>query len=262
MNVIDLHSHLLPGLDDGPAAVGESLEMARAAAADGITCAVATPHVDHGYGIAPAAILAAAIALRTALREADVDLEVLTGGEVTVTRLPELSDPELSAVALGRSSWVLLECPLRPAREALDRGVFELSLRGYRPLLAHPERSPDLQRDPDRVAKLVDRGALCSVSAGALVGSFGSTVRKFAFRLLAEGLVHNIASDAHDPHRRPLVLGAARDVAAEREGPEVARWLVEDVPNALLEGAEPPAPPAGRRAGRSRWSRFRPMTRS
>ncbi len=255
--MIDLHCHLLPGLDDGPGSVEESVRMARAALEDGVDCLVATPHIDHVHHVEPQHILESTLALRRALREVDLPLRVLTGGEVTIARAAELSDAELRAVALGTSSWVLLECPLVRGAGSLEETVFSLQLRGFRALLAHPERSPQLMGDVDRVEELVRRGALCSVSGGALLGRFGSMARVFARKLLDQGLVHNVGSDAHDGEKRPPTLARALEAAvtgASRH-PVTARWLGHDVPEALLaDGPLPPRPVPGRwRGGARRW---------
>lgn len=252
--MIDLHSHLLPGIDDGPGSMEQSIAMARGAEADGIKTVVATPHVDHAHRVVPARIPTVALEVRSALQAAKVDISLLTGGELSITRLSELTEPELRTVALGRSSWVLLECPLRRAgARALEAAVFELRVRGYSPLLAHPERSPDLLSDVKRVRALVAGGCLCSITAGALLGQFGTTSRRFALQLLDEGLAHNVASDGHDADRRPLALAQAMKMLSSRgpTGDALARWLVEDVPRALLEDRPVPDRPEGREGGRS-----------
>lgn len=247
--MIDLHSHLLPGLDDGPRTDAEALVMARRARKDGITSVVATPHIDHVHGVTAADVLRAGLALRRMLAAAQVEVNVLTGGEVTAMRASELSDSELRAVALGSSSWVLLECPLSRTAPALEEAVFALELRGFRVVLAHPERSPQLLGNVERVRELVGRGALCSITGGSLLGRFGSPPKTFCVKLLAEGLVHNVASDAHDDARRPLALAEAV-AEAVRVGPfrpGFARWLTHDVPEAVLaDRPVPDLPPAGR----------------
>lgn len=252
--MIDLHAHLLPGLDDGPRTNEDALVMARRARKDGIECVVATPHVDHVHGVTPTAILVAALRLRRALIDAKIDVKILTGGEVTAIRASELTDAELRAVALGASSWVLLECPLTRRAVALEEAVFNLELRGFRAVLAHPERSPQLLGNIERVRTLVDRGALCSVTGGSLLGRFGSTAKAFVAKLLAQGLVHNVASDGHDDEARPLSLAeaVAEAVRVSPARPGFARWLTHDVPEAILADEPVPALPAEGRPERRR----------
>jgi protein-tyrosine phosphatase len=243
--VIDLHAHLLPGLDDGPRDLEGALKMARAAVAAGTTTMAATPHIDHAMGVDPRGVRPAVAELREALAEAGIPLEVVPGGEVALTRLTELSDEDLEAVCLGDSRWILLECPLDPTGGPMEEATFSLQVRGFDVLLAHPERSPQFLRQPDRLRGLVDQGARTSVTASALGGTFGRTAQSVALRFLQEGLVHSLASDAHDHRRRPPEI-AAGVAAAEQKLPGTARlatWLTEEVPGAIVAGASIPAPP-------------------
>jgi protein-tyrosine phosphatase len=243
--MIDLHAHLLPGVDDGPRGLDEALDMARGAVAAGIETMAATPHIDHIHGIAPGSVGPAVERLRAALAEAGIPLAVIAGGEVALTRLPELADDELAAVALGGGRWILLECPLDLAGGPLEEAVFSLQVRGFEVLLAHPERAPMFLRAPDRVRGLVDQGARTSITAGALAGAFGRPPQKLALRLLEEGLVHSVASDAHDARRRPPDLRAGMQ-EAERRLPGAAAlepWLIREVPGAIAGGTPVPDPP-------------------
>jgi protein-tyrosine phosphatase len=244
--VIDLHSHLLPGIDDGPATVDDALALARAAAAAGTTTMVATPHIDHKWQVDPREVTSRVEQMREALADARIELAVLPGGEVTLTRLTELEPDEVDAVRLGGGPYVLLECPHRSTiGTEFPIAVDHLHRRGERILLAHPERSPVFRRDPDTLAALVSGGVLTSITAASLLGTFGSTVQSFSFRLIREGLVHNVASDSHEAHRRGPELMAGL-LAADREFPgfiEHADWLTRAVPEAVLAGSElPPRP--------------------
>ncbi len=243
--MIDLHCHLLPGIDDGPATLADALAMARAAVAAGITTIAATPHVDHHFRLDPTGFAARAAELREALAFDGIELEVVAGGEVAPARLPDLEDGALEAVALGGGPYVLLECPLTQSAPTMGPAVAYLTRRGRKVLLAHPERSPGLQRDLSALAAMVQDGALTQVTAGALAGDHGSTARRTAIQMLRAGLVHCIASDAHDTDRRPpdLLRGIR---AAEADVPGLAdrtAWMTEEVPAAILEGRAPAAPP-------------------
>ena len=253
--VIDLHTHVLPGIDDGPATVEGSLEMARAAVADGATTLVATPHVAWDVPNDSAIIEAGVEALQRELDDAGIELTIRTGAEVTVTRAYELDDGELRRLHLGRGGWLLLECPLSMAAPGFDAAAYAIADRGHRIVLAHPERSPTLHRDPELLRRMVDAGMLTSITAGALLGRFGSTVKRFAVWMIEQDLVHNVASDAHDAQRRPPGL---REALAEAESDlpglsERAEWLTLSVPAAMLAGnpiPEAPGPvPAQRRRG-------------
>lgn len=244
--MIDLHCHVLPGIDDGPATLEESLELARVAQQAGLTTLVATPHVSWRYVNGPETIRHGVEAVRTALRSERIDVEVRPGAEIAVSRLGDLSDHDLCDLRLGDGPWLMIEAPLTSSVGDLETILDAIHRRGHWIVLAHPERSPVFLREPRRLGTLVSRGVLCSITASSLVGVFGSTVRRFALALMREGLVHNVTSDAHDAQRRPPVVRS--DVLAATAGsPELSariEWMTEEVPRAILEGDVLPKPPA------------------
>src|SRR3954447_10756725 len=244
--MIDLHSHILPGIDDGPATMAGSLELARAAVEAGTRTILATPHIHDDAGIDPERIAAGLEELRAALAHADIPLEVLAGGEIAIWRLIDLDTDTLKRLALGGGPYLLVESPFSPVVGDFEPMVLDLHARGHRVLLAHPERCPAFQRDPARLERLVEAGALVQITAGSMTGAFGSTVRRFTVAILREGLAHVVASDAHDSVRRPPGLRAGFP-ALERELPEIGaqqRWLTERVPRAVLDGPPLPERPA------------------
>jgi protein-tyrosine phosphatase len=240
--LIDLHAHVLPGVDDGPPTMDDALTIARAAAAAGTTTIVATPHVSWSWPENTAERIASgADELQARLRAAAVPLEIRCGAEVALTRALDLPDAELRALRLGGGPWLLVECPSTPSAAGFDNALYQLTARGHRIVLSHPERCPAFHRDPEVLERLVAGGMLGSVTAGSLVGRFGRQVRTFALRLLADGLAHNVASDAHDVRRRPPGVLAE---LAEAGLAELTDWLTWDVPGALLTGEPvPPVPP-------------------
>ena len=244
--MIDLHCHLLPGLDDGPATLEEALDLARGMVAAGTHTAIATPHIDDTWNVAPAEIAGRVAVVQSALDEAEISLQVLPGGEVTLARLTQLSRDDAWAVRLGGGPYLLLECPLTPAAGDFHLFVAKLHKREPHIVLAHPERSPLFQRDHERLRELVAGGVVTSVTAEAFTGRFGSAVRDFAFELLREDLVHTIASDAHDRRRRPPGMVAGLRAAAEEESWVLARadWYTRAMPEAIVEGRPLPPPPA------------------
>jgi protein-tyrosine phosphatase len=255
--VIDLHSHILPGVDDGPPTLEGSLELARAAVATGTRTIAATPHVDHAHGVDPAGIRAAVAALNGELREAGIELDVVSGGEIAMTRLVELEPEILHTLTLGDGPYLLVESPLAYATNNLDSLLLDLRLRGHEVLLAHPERSMHMHREPERLAQLVEGGILTSITSASLTGQFGETVRRFSVKMLADGLVHNVASDAHDAERRRpgLLEGFER---AERDLPGIAAqapWFTEEVPAAILAGDPVPSAPSPPRRRRRLFGR-------
>ena len=249
--MIDLHCHIIPGVDDGPASLEDTLALARAHVAAGVGRVTATPHVSWDMPTSGERMRAGVAEVNAALQVEGIALEVLHGGELAMTRVVDLPDEEIDAFRLGGGPYLLVESPLTPAATGFEHVLYQLQAKGHRIVLAHPERCPGFQREPDRLESLVHGGALTSITAGALVGRFGSTVERFAHRLVADGLVHNVASDAHDTRRRPP--GIRREVEEAGYG-ELADWWCEEVPAAIIAGDEIPSgppPPAPRRKGLS-----------
>lgn len=244
--MIDLHSHILFGIDDGPADLQGSLELARAAVDAGTTTIAATPHIDTHYGLRPSDRDAPLAEVRRAIAAEGLPLQVVGGAEIAIDRYLELDDAELRSLRLGDGEFLLLECPLSQAAGAFDSFLSTLLSRGVRMLLAHPERCPDFQRRPERLAALVQAGALAQVTSDSLSGRFGSSVQDAALHMLAAGLVHDLASDAHENARRGPDLHAGLE-AAERELPgahALADWLTVGVPHAIITGGPVPVRPA------------------
>jgi protein-tyrosine phosphatase len=241
--VIDIHCHLLPGLDDGPANLPEAVAMAGAAVASGTTTIVATPHIDHTWRVRPQLIPPRAAALREALSDRGIDLQIKTGAEIALSRLTDLSRGELAGLRLGSGPYLLLECPLSTTAGDFDLMLLTIHSREQAIVLAHPERSPLFQQEPARLARLVEAGLLCSITAGSIRGAFGEPVRRFSIELLREGLVHDLSSDAHDHLNRPPGIADAL-ASAEPELPGISsqqEWLTLLAPAAILAGE--PLPP-------------------
>ncbi len=242
--MIDLHCHALPGIDDGPERQADALALLRVAAEDGTRTVVATPHVSPHYPNDPATIAEGVITMRAALAAAGLELELLAGAEVAMEPALALPDETLRQLTLGESSCLLLESPLAPVvGPTFERCVAGLQERGYRILLAHPERAPAFLDRPQRLRALVEGGALCSITAASLEGGFGDAARWFALELLRDGLVHSVDSDAHHASLRPpgLVRGLEAAITVLPMIARSAGWLSQDVPAALL--ADAPLPP-------------------
>jgi protein-tyrosine phosphatase len=214
--VIDLHAHILPGIDDGAPTTEAALEMARTAAAAGTRAIATTCHVGYTMDVAPEQIVHGRETLAARLAYEGIDLELLAGGEVAHDRLPDLDDDVLRTLTLGGGPYVLLECPFAPIGDGLEPLVDDLHERGFEVLLAHPERSASFQRDPALLAALVERGALAQVTVGSLTGHFGRVAQRAAQMMVRDGLVHVLASDAHDVVNRAPVLNADGVLTAEQ----------------------------------------------
>jgi len=246
--MIDLHAHVLPGIDDGPETLEGSLEMLRDAAAGGIVRLAATPHVRDDYPTAPAEMERLVAEVAAAAGDAGIPVELLPGGELDLHYLGRLDDDELRRFGLGgRKSLLLVEFPYRGWPLDLHDTVFRLAARGFTVVLAHPERNPDVQADPGRLEAVVGAGTLVQLTAASVDGRLGRRARAAAHELLERRLAHLLASDAHAPSVR---RGGLRDAVEAVGDAALAAWLVEAVPAALLGGAPlPDRPEPPRRRG-------------
>lgn len=239
--MIDLHCHVLPGVDDGPASIDEAVALARQAASEGIDTIIATPHVSPRYPNTSEVIGPGVALLNERLAAEQVGVEVRQGAELAATAVLDLQPDELGRLTLGGGPWLLLEPPFTHSVAGLDSVVLALMQQGHGVVIAHPERCPGFHRDAGTLGALVRAGALTSITAGSLVGKFGGQVRRFATRLLEEELVHNVATDAHNSQTRRSELRA--DISEARVPDGLAEWLTEFVPAAILEGGQiPPRP--------------------
>lgn len=259
--MLDLHCHILPGIDDGPSTMEESFELARQMAADDVRAVAATPHLRHDHpGVVPAELAGRCRQLEERLRAEGIELRVVPAGEVDVIWGLEASDEELRLVSyLQRGKDLLIETPYGPLPSTFEEMLFKLTLRGFRLTLAHPERNPTFHREPERLAALVERGTLVQVTASSLARPpKRSRSAALARKLVVEGNAHLIASDMHGAIApdRPTLRGGS-EVALQLVGSARTRWLVWDVPSAILQGEPlPPQPPAEERQRRGMRSRL------
>jgi protein-tyrosine phosphatase len=248
--MIDLHSHILPGVDDGARTMVDSVDLARAAVRDGVTTMVATPHVRDDYPTSAETMERLTEWVGEALREARVPLRVVTGGEVAIGSLLRMDGDEIARFSIaGTGRYLLVEFPYRGWPLPLPSEVERLRRLGVTALIAHPERSRDVQEHPERLAPLIDAGALVQLTAASVDGRLGRPARSAAMRLLDLGLAHVVASDAHMPGTRSVGMSRAADAVRDER---LARWLTLDAPAAVVAGEEIPPRPAGRRR-RSFW---------
>jgi protein-tyrosine phosphatase len=239
--VIDLHCHVLPGIDDGPRTIDDSLLLGRAAVSAGVRTIVATPHVSREYPNDALTIVSLVDEVGARFAAEGLPLALRSGAEIAMTSINGIAAEELSKLALGGGPWLLIECPFTSLATGFDMLLLRLQSNGHRIVLAHPERSPLFHREPQMLGSLVRTGILTSITAGSLVGRFGTRVQRFAHRLAQDELIHNVASDAHSHTGRPP--GIADELEDSGLDP-LAGWLTEEVPAAILAGDQIPARPA------------------
>lgn len=238
--MIDLHCHILPAIDDGAADVAVSLRMARLLSADGVTIVVCTPHILPGlYNNTGATIRSAVVRLQNIIAREGIPLRLVAGADVHVeTDLIEgLRSGDVPT--LNGSRYVLIEPPHTLLPPRLDDFLLGLVAAGYVPILTHPERLSCLAPHYDLIAKLVRGGVWMQITAGSLDGVFGGRVRSWSERLLRDGLVHLIASDAHDDYWRPPDLRRGWELAASLVGEREADNLLLSRPRGVIENTPP-----------------------
>jgi protein-tyrosine phosphatase len=238
MAYVDLHFHLLPGVDDGPADMDASLDLARRAVADGVGTVVATPHVRADLGLTDAVeIHARVLQLRSALAAAGIALEVRCGGELGHEQVARMRQGELDLLAQGPPGrrWVLVETPFHGIGDDFHAATDELRERGYGVLVAHPERSADASLDASAgLRRELAAGSLAQLNALSLTGQHGEEACGAAWELIAEGLIEVVSSDAHGPTRPPALGLARRTLLEVGVSPKAAESLVGSGPHRLL----------------------------
>jgi protein-tyrosine phosphatase len=233
--VIDLHAHLLSGLDDGPQTLAQAVELCRTARLNGITRAVACPHALGHYDTNPARVADGLRELQERLREEYLDLELKAGMECWLS--PELPERIRAGkvLTLGGSRYIGVEFPFTAIPAYADEVLFRVRAEGLTPVLFHPERTAEFVHRPDRLEKYVRSGSFVVMNAGSLLGAYGRAVRQGAIQLLKRGLVHALATDAHGNTARAADFGHAFEVAARVIGEGQARRLREEFPAAVWD---------------------------
>jgi protein-tyrosine phosphatase len=240
LSVIDLHSHILPGIDDGSPDLETSLAMARLAVADGIEVMACTPHFLPGrYDNTSDDVRVRVAALNQKLIEEDIDLALVVGADAHIRSdfLDCLKRHQI--LRLHDSRYVLFEPSHVMLPPQLEEQLSQILAAGYVPILTHPERFKWIENNYAVFERLVKAGVWMQITAGSLTGKFGSRPQYWSQKMLAEGLVHILASDAHNITSRPPILSEAFALAKQQIGLEEARHLVFTRPNAVLENSTP-----------------------
>ena len=234
--MVDIHCHVLPGVDDGAPTMEVALEMLRRGAEDGTRAAVLTPHVKAGVGQEISELHHRRFGeLREAADRADIPVELHQGAELEFRFGLEVV-AQWPTVGLAGGQYVLVDLPHGPLSPFLDKGFFELRAAGFRPILAHPERHRELAMSRSQMEGLRQRELLFQVTAGSFTGRFGRRAQATAEMMLREGWVEFVASDGHDLDKRPFSLRSARARVAELGGPDEARRLFYHNPRAIIQG--------------------------
>ena len=250
--MIDLHCHYLPGIDDGAQTLEESLDLARAAVAAGITTAVMTPHVHPGrYENNASSIAKLCAAFQRVLEHKHIPLAVRAGGEVRISAdiIQMVEDQEIPFLGTTDGYRImLLEFPHSHLLLGADKLVKWLLARRIRPLIAHPERNKEVMRSVDKIAPFVESGCLLQLTGGSILGDFGKPAQDCARQILERGWANVVATDAHNLRHRPPNLDRAHAALVEIGGEALARRLTVDTPGRLIgdEAVPPPAIAQGR----------------
>lgn len=240
--MVDLHCHILSGMDDGARTVEESVAMAEMAIADGITHVVATPHSSNEYRFDFAAVQRAAAELQEAVGDR---LKLATGCDFHLS--PEnivALKRNASPFCIHQKDYLLVEFNEVSIPPAIDNTIYEIQLAGLRPIVTHPERNGIMRSQPERLERWIRTGCYAQVTGGSLLGVFGAAARQTAFAWIGRGLVHFVASDAHNLTGRPHKLRAAYDLVRTEFGAEKAEALFVENPLAAFEGRGLPYVPA------------------
>ena len=236
--MIDTHLHILPGVDDGPETLEETLALARVLVREGISAAIATPHYNDEYPRRSATEVRARVyEVQQALERFAIPLRLFAGHEVLIK--PGLvEDIQTGRVAtLNGSRYLLLELWSGSWLPETERVIFELRASGITPVLAHPERYRVFQKEPERMASLLRQGVLAQITASSLVGMQGKTAQRTARLLLKQGMVHCIASDAHGMRKRPPAIPESLRQVVPVIGQAKTRQLIEDCPMMIITNA-------------------------
>ncbi|HCI79618.1 MAG TPA: tyrosine protein phosphatase [Ktedonobacter sp.] len=234
--MIDIHLHILPGVDDGPATLQESLVLAQALVQEGVQVVVATPHSNDEYPRLPATEIRTRVnQLQHVLMQQGLPLHVFAGNEVLIRAglVDEIRAGRVATLNGGR--YLLLELWNTMWLPETEQVIFGLLSQGIVPIIAHPERYTTIQKDPSRLIALIRQGALAQLTASSVLGLHGSTVKRTAETLLKQGLIHFLASDAHGMHRRPPYMAKSLKQIETLVGAERVRLMTETWPTAIVK---------------------------
>jgi protein-tyrosine phosphatase len=257
--MIDIHSHILPGIDDGPKTLEESFELAKLYVRAGFSGVVATPHWIGGSVWMPdAARVSQAVAdLNVALESHGIDLKLYPGMEIAMdSGIAGLFDKNM-LLSIAGTSYVLVEAPFQQMPAGWEQVFFELMSSGFRVVLAHPERCAQFGQRPGMVEEMVDSGVYVQVNYDSLLGYNGGAVRESAYRLILKGHVHCLATDSHDPiNRNPESAVSGRKEVEKAAGPKAAEIMTLINPKRIISGLDLQQVHVEVKKKKKRWWKF------
>ena len=238
--MIDIHTHILPGIDDGAQVIEESIEIAKRASDEGVKAIVATPHVleaisEDGWE----RIRDIFDRLKQRLISAKIGIDIILGAELFISpEVPAWIKRNRELTINGGNKYILIELPLYEIPPFTEQTIFELLLQGVVPIIAHPERCMAIQQDTNRLSALIGKGVLTQANVGSLTGKYGKAARKTAKTLLTRNLIHMIGTDVHTLSNGSYPLSQGVNMAAEVVGIERAKEMVTSVPGRMIRGEE------------------------
>ncbi|MCA1031304.1 tyrosine protein phosphatase [Bacillus timonensis] len=235
--MIDIHCHILPGVDDGAKDLNESVEMARLAVKEGITTIIATPHHMNGkFENERNFIFDRVLQLNETLSQQNIPLQILAGQETRIYGEILQDYEEAKILSLNNSGkYLFIELPSGHVPRYTEKLLFDLQLSGLTPIIVHPERNQEIIENPDILYKLVKNGAATQITASSLTGHFGKKIKKFSFQLIESSLTHFIASDAHDIKGRSFKMDEAFTLLKKEFGVEAEFYYKENA-SLLVDG--------------------------
>lgn len=252
--MIDLHCHILPGLDDGARDLPESIAMAKLAAAEGIRTIIATPHHANGLYVNEAEVVKSAVErLNEALKLENIPVEVRCGQEIRVfSELIEQWEAGEELLTLNGTDYILLELPSGRIPSYFNDLLHEVQVMGLTPIIAHPERNAEIAADLNKLKQFIEQGALSQLTSHSLVGAFGKKIQRLSIDMCKRNLVHFIASDAHNLDRRAFRLSESLQIVSQAVGPKYADYYITNseavTVNAPIQRWEP--------QGEKKWYRW------
>jgi protein-tyrosine phosphatase len=235
--MIDIHSHILPGVDDGAQTIDDAIAMAHAAASEGITKIIATPHHKNGnYENPKQKILQHVDRLNAVLKERNIPLTVLPGQEVRIygEMLKDYENGELLTLT-NESPYLFIEFPSNHVPRYAEQLLFDIQMRGITPIIVHPERNAEISENPELLYQFVERGALTQLTAASVAGYFGKKIKKFTLQIIEANLAHFIASDAHNITTRGFHMQEAYQVVKKEFGAGAVYFFRENA-ELLVDG--------------------------